>query len=133
MSETFNLNNFLNDYTKYNQKHYTVSERGQNNMEQQEIAKAEAAINQGGFLELTLSQIGAGPRVVEQVKQTAGNLFADIFINPIINYLKKYEKVFNGSAKEETQIYAMQMFFSQVTLSEDIERRPEAKTFIIDA
>ena len=133
MSETFNLNKFLNEYPMYNQQSYTVSERGKQNMEQQEIAKAQAAVNQGNFLELTLSQIGAGPRVVQQVKDTATNLLADIFINPIVNYLKKYEKVFDGSAGDEMQIYAKQMFYSRIELQGDIEQRPEGKNFIIDA
>ena len=126
-SSYFNLNQFLQEYQTYNNRQYTSAENGQAAMEQREIERAEEAVRESGLLTLTLSEklaeLGVGDRVIQQFGDTALNFLKD-FVNPITDYLEKYENIFDQKAyNDEIQSYARQMWQANVALSEDAASR----------
>ena len=117
MAGNFNLSDFkTNEYlrTLYDPtKLYTAAE---NNMEQQDIERAQEAVNKPSFLSLTLSEklaeLGIGKRVVQQLGETAAGMVTGVF-EPIVDYIDKYQNIFDQKAyNAEIQSYAKQMFFA---------------------
>ena len=136
MAESFNLNTFLNEYKTYNNKSYTATENAQAAMEAREIQNAEAAVENKGFLGLTLSEkmkeLGIGERVLQQVADTAVGIVTDI-VSPLTEYLDKYEHVFDQEGyKTEIQSYAKQMFFSRNAMSEEAKNNAVGQNFVYD-
>ena len=123
MAEAFNLNTFLQTY-----KHATYDPTNQHaaaeeRMETKLIEQAEQAVQESGFLTLTLSEklaeLGVGKRVMEQFADTAMGLLTDV-INPIGDYLEKYENIFDQRVyNAEIQSYAKQMFFASQAMRQD--------------
>ena len=134
MASSFNLNTFLQEYKSYNNKAYTAYENGENAMVQRELQQAENAVRESSLLTLTLSEklaeLGIGDRVIQQFGDTAVNLMKEL-INPITDYLEKYENIFDQSKyKTEIQAYAKQMFFANQALTEEAGDHPEGQTFV---
>ena len=135
-SSYFNLNQFLQEYQTYNNRQYTAAENGQTAMEQREIQKAEEAVRESGLLTLTLTEklaeLGIGDKVLQQVGDTALNMLKEC-INPITDYLERYENIFDQSKyNSEIQSYAKQMFYANQALSEDASQRESGQNFVYD-
>ena len=98
MAETFNLNNFLQTYKTQTYDPTKQHAAAEEQMEAKLEAKAEEAVRQNGLLSLTLSEkmaeLGVGERVIKQVADTAAGIVIDI-VDPINDYLKKYENIFD--------------------------------------
>ena len=119
----FEMNSFLNEYRSYNNRQYTAAENGKAAMEARDIERAKEAVEQEQFLGLTLSEklneLGIGKRVIQQLGETAANLVLDV-VNPISEYLEKYENIFNERVyNSEIQAMGKQMFFAQQALSKE--------------
>ena len=136
MAEAFNLNTFLQTYqqTTYDPtKQHTNAEV---NMEQRLVEQAEAAVKSSGLLTLTLSEkmaeMGIGERALQQFADTATNLILDV-VNPIGDYLEKYENIFDQRVyNTEIQSYAKQMFFVSQAMQQDANERPVGQNFVYD-
>lgn len=134
MAEAFNLNTFLQTYqnaTYDPTKQHTAAER---NMEQKLVEQAEQAVKESGLLTLTLSEklaeMGIGERVLQQFADTATNLLLDV-VNPIGEYLEKYENIFDQRVyNTEIQTYAKQMFFASQAMKQDAAERPDGQNFV---
>ena len=134
MAEAFNLNTFLQTYKQATYdptKQHTAAEE---NMEQRLVQQAEQAVKESGLLTLTLSEkmaeMGMGERVLQQFADTATNLLLDV-VNPIGDYLEKYENIFDQNAyNSEIQSYAKQMFFASYAMNQDAQERPEGQNFV---
>ena len=136
MAEAFNLNTFLQTY-----KHATYDPTKQHaaaeaNMEQQLVQKAEEAVKQSGFLTLTLSEkmaeLGLGERAMQQFADTAMGLLTDL-VNPIGDYLEKYENIFDDRVyNAEIQSYAKQMFFASQAMRQDAAENTTGQKFVYD-
>lgn len=134
MAEAFNLNTFLQTYqnaTYDPTKQHTAAER---NMEQKLVEQAEQAVKESGLLTLTLSEklaeMGIGERVLQQFADTATNLLLDV-VNPIGEYLEKYENIFDQRVyNTEIQTYAKQMFFASQAMKQDASERPDGQNFV---
>ena len=136
MAETFNLNNFLQTYktSTYDptKQHAAAEER----MEARLNEQAEEAVQGNGFLSLTLaekmSELGIGKRVVQQVADTAVGLVTDI-VNPIGDYLEKYENIFDQRVYHtEIQSYAKQMFFASQAMQDEASESSVGQNFVYD-
>ena len=136
MAEAFNLNTFLQTYktaTYDPTKQHTAAEQ---NMEQKLVQQAEQAVKESGFLTLTLSEkmaeMGIGERALQQFADTAINLLTEV-VNPIGDYLEKYENIFDQRVyNSEIQAYAKQMFFASQAMKEDASERPVGQKFVYD-
>ncbi len=136
MAEAFNLNTFLQTYKQATYdptKQHTAAEK---NMEQQLVQKAEEAVKESGLLTLTLSEkmaeLGIGERALQQFADTATNLLLDV-VNPIGDYLEKYENIFDQRVyNTEIQSYAKQMFFASQAMQQDAAERPVGQKFVYD-
>ena len=136
MAEAFNLNSFLQTYkqTTYDPtKQHTNAEQ---NMEQRRLQQAEDAVKGSGLLSLTLSEkiseLGLGERALQQFADTAINIVADV-VNPIGDYLEKYENIFDQNVYHaEIQTYAKQMFFASQAMKQDANERPVGQNFVYD-
>ena len=136
MAEAFNLNSFLQTYkhaTYDPTKQHTAAEK---NMEQQLVQKAEEAVKESGLLTLTLSEkmaeLGNGERALQQFADTATNLLLEV-VNPIGDYLEKYENIFDQRVyNTEIQSYAKQMFFASQAMQQDAAERPVGQKFVYD-
>ena len=136
MAEAFNLNTFLQTYqhaTYDPTKQHTAAEQ---NMEQKLVEQAEQAVKQSGLLTLTLSEklseMGVGERVLQQFADTATNLLLDV-VNPIGDYLEKYENIFDQRVyNTEIQSYAKQMFFSSQAMQSQAAENPVGQKFVYD-
>lgn len=134
MAEAFNLNTFLQTY-----KHATYDPTKQHaaaeeNMEQRLVQQAEAAVKESGLLTLTLSEklaeLGVGERVMQQFAETATNILLEA-VNPIGDYLEKYENIFDQRVyHSEIQAYAKQMFFSSQAMREQAAENPTGQNFV---
>jgi len=131
---SFNMNNFLHNYSEYNKSSYTKEEVAQTRMAERDAARAAEAVKSNSLLNLTLKEkltdIGIGERVMQQIGDTAMGAVEEI-VAPIEDWLKKYETVFN-TEEYYAQIQKMgkQMFFTRQALSE--EARQNAPTFSIN-
>ena len=133
MAEAFNLNSFLNSYQQNTYDPTKQHANAEKNMENKLVKQAENAV-QVNLLSLTLSEkiaeLGVGERVFQQFADTAKNLVLDI-VNPIGDYLEKYENIFDQSAyNAEIQSYAKQMFFSSQAMQEQAAENPEGQNFV---
>ena len=136
MAETFNLNSFLQTYkhaTYDPTKQHTAAEE---NMEQKLVQQAENAVKESGLLTLTLSEkiseLGLGERALQQFADTATNILLDV-VNPIGDYLEKYENIFDQRIyNTEIQSYAKQMFFASQAMKQDANERPVGQNFVYD-
>ena len=136
MAEAFNLNTFLQTY-KHNtydptKQHATAEERMENKLEE----KAEAAVNKSGLLTLTLSEkmaeLGIGERALKQFADTAVGMVTGI-VDPIENYLEKYENIFDQKAyHDEIQSYAKQMFFASQAMRPQAAESTTGQNFVYD-
>ena len=136
MAETFNLNNFLQTYKTQTydptKQHAAAEERMEERLEEQ----AKEAVENKGFLSLTLSEkmtdLGIGERVLQQVADTATGLVTDI-VDPLNDYLKKYENIFDQRVyHSEIQSYAKQMFFASQAMREDASENTTGQNFVYD-
>ena len=121
MAESFNLNQFLNEYSTYNNRQYTAAENGKAAMEKREEERAKEATKQEGFLGITLSEkiaeLGIGERVVQQLGDTAINAVGNV-VAPISDWLEKYEHIYDERIyNEEIQSMGKQMFFAKRELA----------------
>lgn len=136
MAETFNLNNFLQTYKTQTydptKQHAAAEERMEERLQEQ----AKEAVENKGFLSLTLSEkmteLGIGERVLQQVADTATGLVTDI-VDPLSDYLKKYENIFDERVyHSEIQSYAKQMFFASQAMREDASENTTGQNFVYD-
>ena len=136
MAETFNLNNFLQTYKTQTydptKQHAAAEERMEAKLQEQ----AKEAVENKGFLTLTLSEkmaeLGIGERVLQQVADTATGLVTDI-VGPLNEYLKKYENIFDQRVyHSEIQSYAKQMFFASQAMKEEASEDTKGQNFVYD-
>ena len=136
MAETFNLNNFLQTYTTQTydptKQHAAAEERMEAKLQEQ----AKEAVENKGFLSLTLSEkmaeLGVGERVLKQVADTASGLVTDI-VDPLNEYLKKYENIFDQRVyHSEIQSYAKQMFFASQAMKQEASEDTTGQNFVYD-
>lgn len=136
MAETFNLNNFLQTYKTQTydptKQHAAAEERMEAKLQEQ----AQEAVQQKGLLTLTLSEkmaeLGIGERVLQQVADTAVGIVADI-VNPIGDYLEKYENIFDQRVyNSEIQSYAKQMFFASQAMRQEASENTTGQNFVYD-
>ena len=136
MAETFNLNNFLQTYKTQTydptKQHAAAEERMEERLQEQ----AKEAVENKGFLTLTLSEkmaeLGIGERVLQQVADTATGLVTDM-VDPLNEYLKKYENIFDQRVyHSEIQSYAKQMFFASQAMREDASENTTGQNFVYD-
>lgn len=136
MAETFNLNNFLQTYKTQTydptKQHAAAEERMEAKLEEQ----AQEAVQQKGLLTLTLSEkmaeLGIGERVLQQVADTAVGIVTDI-VNPIGDYLEKYENIFDQRVyNSEIQSYAKQMFFASQAMKQEASENTTGQNFVYD-
>ena len=136
MAEAFNLNTFLQTYKQATYdptKQHTAAEES---MEQKLVQRAEEAVKESGLLTLTLSEkmaeLGIGERALQQFADTATNILLDV-VNPIGDYLEKYENIFDQRVyNTEIQSYAKQMFFASQAMKQDAAERPVGQKFVYD-
>ena len=136
MAEAFNLNTFLQTY-KHNtydptKQHAIAEEKMETKLQEQ----AREAVEPKNFLSLTLSEkmaeLGLGERTLKQVADTAIGMVTDI-VNPIEDYLAKYENIFDQKAyNAEIQSYAKQMFFASQAMKQDAVTRTAGQNFVFD-
>ena len=136
MAEAFNLNTFLQTYKQATYDPTKQHAAAEANMEQQLVQKAEEAVKQSGFLTLTLSEkmaeLGIGERAMQQFADTAMGLLTDV-VNPIGDYLEKYENIFDERVyNAEIQSYAKQMFFASQAMREDAAENTTGQKFVYD-
>ncbi len=136
MAETFNLNNFLQTYKTQTydptKQHAAAEERMEAKLQEQ----AKEAVENKGFLSLTLSEkmaeLGIGERVLQQVANTASGLVTDI-VDPLNDYLKKYENIFDQRVYHtEIQSYAKQMFFASQAMKQEASEDTTGQNFVYD-
>ena len=136
MAESFNLNTFLNEQATYNSRQYTAAENGKAAMEARDIARAEEAVGNDGFLGITLSkkitEIGIGPKVIEEIGKTAADAVGGI-VSPFTDWLEKYEHIYDQNVYHaEIQTMGKQMFFAKQALAEETASGAVAQKFIMD-
>ena len=136
MAEAFNLNTFLQTYQQATYDPTKQHTNAEEKMEQKLVKEAEQAVNSSGLLTLTLSEklaeFGVGERVLQQFSDTATNLLLEV-VNPIGDYLEKYENIFDQRVyNSEIQSYAKQMFFASQAMREDANERPVGQKFVYD-
>lgn len=136
MAEAFNLNTFLQTYkhATYDptKQHAAAEERMENKL----VEQAEQAVKESGLLTLTLSEklaeMGVGKRVMEQFADTALGILTDV-VNPIGDYLEKYENIFDQRVyNAEIQSYAKQMFFASQAMRQDAAENTTGQNFVYD-
>ena len=115
MAESFNLNNFLNTYKQTTYDPAKRDAAAKEHMEKNLEKKAEEAVK-NNLLSLTvgekIKELGFGPRVAQQIADTALGRIKDL-VNPLTDYLNKYENIFDENMyKSEIQSYAKQFFFA---------------------
>lgn len=136
MAEAFNLNTFLQTY-KHNtydptKQHALAEEKMEAKLQEQ----AKEAVEPKNFLSLTLSEkmaeLGLGERTLRQVADTAIGMVTDI-VNPIEDYLAKYENIFDQKAyNAEIQSYAKQMFFASQAMRKEAAENTTGQNFVYD-
>ena len=134
MAETFNLNNFLQTYKTQTYDPTKLHANAEANMEAKLQQQAEEAVRESGFLALTLSEklaeLGVGERVMQQFADTAMGLLTDV-INPIGDYLEKYENIFDQKVyNSEIQAYAKQMFFASQAMAQEAAENTTGQKFV---
>jgi len=133
MASSFNLNTFLQTYQQNTYDPTKTHAAAEANMEQKLVEQAEEAVKESGLLSLTLKEklveLGIGERVMEQVADTAMGIVQGV-VNPISDYLAKYENIFDENVyNAEIQSYAKQMFFSGQAMSAQAAENPDGQKF----
>ena len=136
MAEAFNLNQFLQTYKTNTYDPTKQHANAEEKMETKRLEQAQAAVNNGGLLSLTLSEkmaeLGVGERVLQQVADNAVGIITDV-VNPLSDYLEKYEKVFDENVyNAEIQAYAKQMFFASQAMKQDAAENVVGQNFVLD-
>ena len=136
MAEAFNLNTFLQTYQQATYDPTKQHTNAEKNMEQKLVEQAEQAVKSSGLLTLTLSEkmaeMGIGERALQQFADTATNILLEV-VNPIGDYLEKYENIFDQRVyNSEIQSYAKQMFFASQAMQQDASERPIGQKFVYD-
>jgi hypothetical protein len=136
MAEAFNLNMFLQTYKQATYDPTKQHANAEKNMEQRLLQQAEQAVQESGLLSLTLSEkmteLGVGTRVLQQFGDSAIGLLKE-FVNPIGDYLEKYENIFDQRVyNTEIQSYAKQMFFSSQAMQAQAAENPVGQKFVYD-
>ena len=136
MAEAFNLNTFLQTYKTATYDPTKQHAAAEESMEQNLVEQAEQAVKSSGLLTFTLSEklaeAGVGERVLQQFADTAINILTEA-INPLSDYLEKYENIFDERMyNTEIQSYAKQMFFASQAMKKDAEERPVGQRFVYD-
>lgn len=126
MSESYNLDNVIKQQHAWKNAEYTAAAAAKEAMEERDIKRAEEAVGDVGFLGLTvgekLKELGIGKRVMQQVADTAAGIVTGV-IDPLTEYLDKYEKVFDKAVYDsEIQGYAKQMFFAKEEMTKQANR-----------
>ena len=132
----FNLNNFLNTYKTQTYDPTKLHANAEANMEAERIKQAEEAVKSSGFLTLTLSEklaeLGIGDRAMQQFADTAMGLLTEA-INPLTDYLDKYENIFDEQMyNTEIQSYAKQMFFAGQAMQQQAAENTTGQKFVYD-
>ena len=136
MAEAFNLNTFLQTYQQSTYDPTKQHAAAEANMEQQLVEQAENAVKSTGLLTLTLSEklaeAGIGERALQQFADSAMNLLTEV-VNPIGDYLEKYENIFDQRIyNSEIQSYAKQMFFSSQAMKAQAAENPVGQNFVYE-
>ena len=136
MAESFNLNRFLQTYKTQTYDPTKQHAAAEAKMEENLKIQAEEAVKDGSFLTLTLSEkmaeLGIGERVLQQFADTALNMLTDV-INPLEDYLEKYENIFDQRIyNTEIQSYAKQMFFASQAMRQEAAENTTGQNFVYD-
>ena len=136
MAESFNLNRFLQTYKTQTYDPTKQHAAAEEKMEENLKAQAEEAVKQSGFLTLTLSEkmaeLGVGQRALQQFADTAINILTEA-INPLEDYLEKYENIFDQRIyNTEIQSYAKQMFFASQAMRQEAAENTTGQNFVYD-
>ena len=136
MAESFNLNSFLQTYKTNTYDPTKQHAAAEEKMENKRIEQAEQAVQEGGFLTLTLKEklqeLGIGERVLQQLADTATNVFTDA-LTPLEEYLAKYENIFDEKVyNAEIQAYAKQMFFASQAMRKEASEKTTGQNFVYD-
>ena len=136
MTESFNLNHYLQTYQKTNYDPTKQHAAAEAKMEEKLQQQAAAAVQGNGFLSLTLSEkmaeLGIGERVLKQMGDTAASLITDI-VTPLGDYLSKYENIFDQRVyNSEIQSYAKQMFFASRAMAQEAAENTTGQNFVYD-
>jgi len=135
MAETFNLNNFLQTYKTQTydptKQHAAAEEKMEEKLQQQ----AQEAVQQSGFLTLTLSEkmaeMGIGERALKQFADTATGLLTDV-VSPLGDYLEKYENIFDQRVyNSEIQSYAKQMLHLRLCAKKQAKIQQDKTSYMI--
>ena len=136
MTESFNLNHYLQTYQKTNYDPTKQHAAAEAKMEEKLQQQAADAVQGNSFLSLTLSEkmaeLGIGERVLKQMGDTAASLITDI-VTPLGDYLSKYENIFDQRVyNSEIQSYAKQMFFASQAMKEEASEDTKGQNFVYD-
>ena len=136
MAETFNLNNFLQTYKTQTYDPTKQPAAAEEKMEEKLQQQAQEAVQQSGFLTLTLSEkmaeMGIGERALKQFADTATGLLTDV-VSPLGDYLEKYENIFDQRVyNSEIQSYAKQMFFASQAMRKEASENTTGQNFVYD-
>lgn len=136
MTESFNLNHYLQTYQKTNYDPTKQHAAAEAKMEEKLQQQAADAVQGNGFLSLTLSEkmaeLGLGERVLQQMGETAASLVTDI-VTPLGDYLAKYENIFDQKVyNSEIQSYAKQMFFASRAMAQEAAENTTGQNFVYD-
>ena len=136
MTESFNLNHYLQTYQKTNYDPTKQHAAAEAKMEEKLQQQAAEAVQGNSFLSLTLSEkmaeLGIGERVLKQMGDTAASLITDI-VTPLGDYLSKYENIFDQRVyNSEIQSYAKQMFFASQAMKEEASEDTKGQNFVYD-
>lgn len=134
MASEFNLTSYKNNtYLEGLYDPTNLYANAQANMEEKDIEKAKDAVNQFGSLTLSekFAQLGVGKHVVQQLSDTATGVVRGI-VDPIAEYLEKYENIFDPNVYDGTlQAYGKQLFFSNAAMQEEATKSPVGQNFVM--
>ena len=136
MASEFNLQNYLGTYKQTNYDPTKQHAAAEEKMEERLQEKAAEAVNSGKFLGLTLkekmTELGIGEKVVQQLADTAIGVVTDI-VNPLNDYLEKYENIFDQRVyNSEIQSYAKQMFFASQAMRQEASEDTAGQNFVYE-
>ena len=79
-----------------------------------------------------MAELGIGERALQQFADTALGLLTDV-VNPIGDYLEKYENIFDQRVyNSEIQSYAKQMFFASQAMRQEAAENTTGQNFVYD-
>ena len=94
--------------------------------------KKERVLALRSVLSEKMAELGIGEKAIQQFADTAANILLDV-VNPIGDYLEKYENIFDERVyNTEIQSYAKQMFFASQAMKQDAMERPVGQKFVYD-